>query len=158
MQLDDGLVARFWASFNVGGEDECWEWQRSRIPRGYGQIKRTGERRQWYAHRISYAIANGPIPEGLQVCHSCDNPACVNPKHLFAGTSGDNHQDQKRKQRHLYGERNAESILTEVQAREILALAGIVTQRELGIRYGVSQGTISRIVLGLRWAHLQKKE
>lgn len=153
--LDAGLIARFLASFVAGSESECWLWQRSMHVKGYGQIKKTGERRQAYAHRIAFELANGPIPDGKQVCHTCDNPRCVNPKHLFVGTSADNHQDMKRKNRHLFGEKNGGAVLTEQQVREILALLSVVSQHELGRRYGVSQGTISKIACGQRWTHLR---
>jgi len=155
--LDDGLVLRFRKYFTPATLHECWVWRGAKGVKGYGQIKRTGERRQVYAHRIAYELANGEVPEHKQVCHSCDNPLCVNPSHLFVGSSHDNHQDMKRKYRHLYGERNTEAILTEQQAREILALGSTVSQRELGRRYGVSQATISKIARGLRWKHLQKE-
>lgn len=154
--LDSGLLTRFRASFVEGLEDECWEWLRSRHVAGYGQLKITSERRQAYSHRIAFEVAYGPIPPGKQVCHTCDNPPCVNPHHLFVGTSGDNHQDMKRKNRHLFGERNVRAVLTEQKAREIVALSPLLSQRELAKRYGVSQGTISKIALGRRWAHLRK--
>lgn len=155
--LDEGLINRFRASFQEGAKDECWLWQRSMHVKGYGQIKKTNERLQAYAHRIAFELANGPIPSGKQVCHTCDNPRCVNPKHLFIGTSADNHQDMKRKNRHLFGSKNGGAVLNEQQVKEILALVSIVPQRELGIRYGVSQGTISKIALGQRWSHMRKE-
>jgi hypothetical protein len=154
--LDDGLVARFKVSFVEGGPDECWVWQRSVAGEGYGQIKLTKERRQTYAHRVAYELAYGELPQGKQVCHSCDNPPCVNPRHLFVGSSHDNHQDMKRKGRHLFGEKNGNSVLTEQKVREILALLPFVPQWDLATRYGVAPITISRISRGLRWAHLRR--
>lgn len=158
--LDQGLIARFHASYVRGKPDECWLWTRSRAggcsKGGYGQIKLSGERKQGYAHRIAYELAKGEIPPQKQVCHTCDNPLCVNPDHLFVGTSSDNHQDMKRKGRHLYGERNARAVLTEQKVKEIHALLAIgVTQIDLSVRYGVAPITISRISRGLRWAHLK---
>lgn len=156
--LDQGLIDRFRASYVEGKPEECWLWGRSMHLKGYGQIKKTGERRQAYSHRIAYELAYGEIPPHRQVCHKCDNPPCVNPAHLFVGTSSDNHQDMKRKGRHLYGERNNQSVLTEQHVKEILQLMPVVVQRELAARYGVSQGTISKIARGMRWNHLQAKE
>jgi len=158
--LDQGLIARFHASYVKGEPDECWLWTRSTAggysKGGYGQIKMTGERKQTYAHRVAYEIAYGEIPPHKQVCHKCDNPLCVNSAHLFVGTSSDNHQDMKRKGRHLYGERNARAVLTEQKVKEILALLDIgVKQIDLAGRYGVAPITISRIARGLRWSHLK---
>jgi len=153
--LDDSLVGRFLASFEQRGADECWLWAKSTVPKGYGQIKLTGQRRQTYAHRVAYEWAKGPIPPHKQVCHTCDNPRCVNPAHLFVGTASDNLQDMKRKGRHLYGVKNSQSVLTDQKVKEILALSKVgVTQMDLAGRYGVSQGTISKIVLGQRWTHV----
>jgi hypothetical protein len=154
--LHEGLIARFQTYYTPGAEDECWLWQGALHVQGYGQIKLTCKRKQGYAHRIAYELACGPIPPKKQVCHTCDNPRCVNPSHLFVGTSGDNHQDMKRKNRHLFGEKNGSAVLTERQAREIFALLPLgISQRELATRYHVSQGTISKMSRGERWSHLQ---
>jgi len=82
---------KFWASLDIRGNEDCWEWQRGRDDGGYGCVCYSGKR--YGAHRLAWELTNGPIPEGLLVCHSCDNPPCCNPKHLFLGTHGDNMQD-----------------------------------------------------------------
>ena len=80
------------SSFDSEEEDSCWEWQKLRYPTGYGRFG------QLYAHRVSWEIENGDIPEGLHILHTCDNPPCVNPKHLYVGTHQDNMRD--RQERH----------------------------------------------------------
>jgi hypothetical protein len=94
------VVARFWAKVRKG--DGCWEWQASRNSSGYGWFRfgPQGSRTPTGAHRVSYVLTKGPIPEGMQVLHRCDNPPCVNPSHLFLGTNDDNHADKVAKGRH----------------------------------------------------------
>lgn len=75
----------------------CWIWMSSLSDRGYGQL--TIKNKTIYAHRFSWELHNGPIPEGLLVCHHCDTPLCVNPDHLFVGTQKDNILDAMRKGR-----------------------------------------------------------
>ena len=95
MAVDPELIARFNAKWVKDENSECHLWVATRLPKGYGIIKRPGERRQFYAHRLAYMIHVGDIPERTQVCHRCDNPSCVNPKHLFLGKSSDNQLDMK---------------------------------------------------------------
>ena len=89
------LDARFWDNWHPEGE--CWVWTGTTTLQGYGQIKRNG--RKLYAHRRAYEMTVGPIPDGLVVMHTCDNPPCIRPAHLRLGTPGDNIRDAARKGR-----------------------------------------------------------
>lgn len=90
------VADRFWPKVQKG--DGCWEWQGSRLPHGYGHLTIPG-RGVPYAHRISWELTHGEIPDGLWVLHHCDNPPCVRPDHLFLGTAQDNVDDSIRKGR-----------------------------------------------------------
>src|ERR1700756_2891954 len=107
---------RFWAKVAKG--PGCWEWQGKRHYKGYGHftVRGQGRRRTLKAHRVSWELANGPIPEGLHVLHSCDNPPCVNPDHLFLGTDMDNVHDRDAKgRRNVAGSRSWKAQLVEEQ-------------------------------------------
>ncbi len=150
------LVERFNAKWKADPETGCWMWTASTVgPGGYGQIKLPGQRKQIPAHRLSYLIHRGEIPEGMEVCHRCDVRGCVNPEHLFVGTSQDNHDDMVAKDRHTRGERGAYAKLTEEQVLKILAmLKRGKSQRVIAKAFGVGQMQVSRIKRGVRWAHL----
>ena len=154
--VDEGLKKRFQGKYVVRKDTGCWEWTAALAGKGYGQIKLTGQRKQAYAHRVSYMIHKGDIPEGKEVLHACDNPKCVNPNHLSVGTQKDNLQDMKNKGRHLFGEKNANCILTETKVRAIKQLLdnNELSQLEIGNLFGISQMEVSRIKRGLRWKHI----
>lgn len=99
-------ITEFWNFVDIRGEDDCWEWQRSRRIQGYGQFWFQGK--LWGASRLAYHLTHGAIPEGKLICHTCDNPPCCNPNHLFAGTPRDNTLDMYRKGRANppHGDRN----------------------------------------------------
>ena len=96
------LALRFWRNVAVRSTNECWLWVGAIRYDGYGVIG-LGTRQDGLArsHRLAWELTVGPIPKGLFVCHHCDNPTCCNPNHLFIGTARDNHQDMRRKGRHV---------------------------------------------------------
>lgn len=151
------IEERFWPKVRGGAPDECWEWQASRTPGGYGRIGCGDRVGGWAAaHRVSWELHHGPIPSGLLVLHRCDNPPCVNPAHLFLGTHADNGADRDAKGRRndARGERHASARLTVEQVREIRAQLGDVPKKELARRYGVRYQSIQAIASGKSWGWL----
>jgi hypothetical protein len=109
------------------------------------------------AHRMQWQKVNGAIPDGMCLLHHCDNPACVNPDHLFLGTKADNKIDCVAKDRHAKWERNGRAILNRTQVLDIreLSRSGI-RQKELALKFGVSVYAISDITTGKRWKGLEE--
>jgi len=114
--------ARFWAKVDRRNEDECWPWLATKSKLGYGKFT-LGVNNKVCAHRYSYELTVGPIPNGLLVCHKCDNPKCVNPAHLFIGSHKDNMQDAVRKGRQARGRRLPQTKLTDEQVIVAIKLA-----------------------------------
>jgi hypothetical protein len=149
-------IQAFWNKVDKRGEDDCWEWKGSINHSGYGQL--TFDKKHIFAHRLSYIFENGDIPEGMCICHHCDNPGCVNPKHLFIGTVRDNVLDMISKNRKYsnVGENNGRSKLTTDQVIEIRRKykRRIYTQLMLAKEYGVARPSIKDILVGSHWKHL----
>ena len=137
-------------------EDGCWTWNKAMDKNGYGLFKERlniGRGKMIRAARYAYRTFKQPIPSGLYVCHSCDNPPCVNPDHLFVGTSSDNLLDASAKGRTI-GERAARCRkLTNDQVQEMRRLyaEGIYYQKELAIRFDVTGGYISKVLRFKNW-------
>lgn len=147
------IIDRFWAKVDrSNGPDSCWLWTACVNHHGYG-VFRLPSKHNELAHRVAYKIINGIIANGLSVCHSCDNPPCCNPSHLFLGTQLDNIIDAKNKGRIQIGESNHASKLNADIVKEIRSLyaAHLMTQRNLADRYKVNQSTISLIVHRKTW-------
>lgn len=168
---------RFWSK--VDKTDGCWEWTGTlHKPWNYGRIRYHGV--DYYAHRVSWEIANGNITDGLLVCHRCDNPPCVRPDHLFLGTSKDNQQDMAAKGRHFsvthpdwvargerhgsqtkpervsHGETHHKAKLTELQVRDIRRRAAEgVSVRGMAREYGLAVRSMQRVVWRQTWKHIQ---
>lgn len=138
----------FWRKVDRRGDDDCWEWQASKYANGHGQF--AIDRKPMGAHRFSWMLHFGDIPDGLFVCHKCDNPPCVNPRHLFLGTPLDNIRDMDRKGRRVVvpnrGCENGKSKLTAADVAEIRSLLSTKqTYASIGRLFGVTYGVISNI-------------
>lgn len=149
------MSVRFWRGVAIGAPGECWKWLAAKKDgTGYGRI--SSGARHALAHRYSWELHFGPIPEGMKVCHRCDNPQCVNPGHLFLGSQKDNKRDCMEKHRHAFGERHGKAKLTEEQVRQIreLCASGVETHEQIGARFGVSKPTVGFINTRRSWRHL----
>lgn len=156
-----------------GGPEACWIWTAGKVGNGYGRFAYT-RKELWLAHRISYAISKGPIPGGMNVLHSCDNPPYCNPAHLWLGTQLDNNLDKIKKGRdnpaigdrngsrtkpHLLvrGSQNSNSVLSEEQVVEIRRIhaEGKLNYLQIAPIFGVSKEAIGSIIRGKTWKRVK---
>lgn len=144
--LKDRLLAKISADKNTG----CWNWTAGKFWNGYGQIQ--VDRMPRGAHRVSYEVHRGSIPEGMFVLHCCDNPGCVNPEHLFLGTHAANMADMVFKGRQPRGLANGQTKLTAADVIAIRSANG--RHHEIADRFGISRATVTHIRSGRRWAHM----
>ena len=167
-------IERFWSKVNKNGPTQphmsspCWQWIAAKR-KGYGTFKISGKSQA--AHRVSLTLAIGGIPEGLVAMHDCDNPACVNPSHLRAGTSsqnaidsfnkgrkaiGDNHHTRARPECTARGERVAGARLTARLVRDIREsyASGRISYKSIAFHFGVSNATIQKVISRKSWAHI----
>lgn len=133
-------------------ESGCWIWMRSVNSDGYGQVW-VGAK-SWGAHRLSYALFNGPIPAGASILHRCDVRCCVNPAHLFVGSQQENIADMIEKRRHRVprGRDHARAKLTEDQVRAIRADPRKL--KEIAADYGVHFSLIGKVRQRSMWGHV----
>lgn len=138
--------------------DGCWFWRGSLTVHGYGRLQYMNKSLR--AHRVAYELFIGPIDEGMEICHHCDNGVCVRPDHLFQGTIADNLHDMVGKGRSLMGERNTKAKVSDQDVIEIRQryAKGNVTQQELADLFGLKQITVSNIVLRKTWQHLDQEQ
>ena len=172
---------RLWDKIDRRGEHECWPWTAGTGSRGYGRFKYRG--RMQYAHRLVFEDEYGPIPDGLEVCHSCDNPPCCHPEHLSIGTrtdnmrdavekgrtaSGDRHKSRTKPESVASGDRNGSRTKPACLARGVSHYCAKLTedavrairedtrlQREIAAEYGVAQTLVSKIKARKKWAHVK---
>lgn len=169
------IPMRFWP--HVQKSDTCWEWTAGRNEHGYGRLYYKGK--MTLAHRVSWELHNGSVPDGKFVLHHCDNPPCVNPAHLWIGDHTDNARDMAAKGRQVFqqhperaprGERNRNHTHPEtIRHGEVHPRAKLTNQDVLAIRslrqtgramnslaieYGVTEATIKRIVYRKGWKHI----
>lgn len=149
------LLERLEQKFEPEPNTGCWLWTGCALKSGYGRIGVGGSVK--LAHRVSWEIHRGAIPDGLFVLHKCDTPACVNPDHLFVGTHLDNGRDKARKGRswHPVGALHGRSKFTESDVVEIRSMCRDgISLAEIASRYGVSDSTISAIKTRRNWNHV----
>lgn len=157
--LAHGDEARFWAKVQKMGDDDCWVWTASLDKDMYGKFRlsENGKKIDIRAHVYSWQLFSGrPVPKGVQVCHSCDHPYCVNPRHLFLGTTQDNTKDRNEKGRDAKGEKNGQSKLTVEKVKLIRELyaTGNYTKQQLSDQFGVARSVIYNVVTRRRWKHV----
>lgn len=152
-------TARFWSKVNKNGPiheslgTRCWLWT-AQCSRGYGRIWLKGS--QSAAHRYSYELHKGPIPNGMLLCHSCDVRNCVNPEHLWLGSSLENNHDMIDKARHAFGVKNPKAKLQESDILEIrrLSQSGMFL-KDIAVQYEIAISTVFDIVKRRRWRHVK---
>lgn len=144
---------RFWPK--VSKTDSCWLWMGAKIQDGYGSFG-FGEK-VVSAHRVSWELHNGPIPNGLCVLHKCDVRNCVNPDHLFLGTRDDNMADRNRKGRQARGEKSGRAKLTNAVVIAIRRryAAGGTSIRKLASEFCISKSQILSVVTFKSWSHVK---
>lgn len=166
MRITEYLKERFFKRFDKK-ESGCWEWSARKDQCGYGNISH--DYKELKAHRVSWTIFKGDIPANMCVCHHCDNPACVNPDHLFLGSHKDNMDDRDRKKRCCRGEKRSElnrqfgikgervynSKLNADKVKEIVMLRRQGLKfREIADKFGVKHPTVQGILNGRYWRHV----
>ncbi len=160
-------IERFWMKVNK--TDGCWLWLASKDPFGYGCFQVSGQRYLSRAHRVSYMLAYGDIPDGLLICHACDNPSCVRPDHLWAGTQKENIHDCMSKGRSPFplgcrrdpsrvarGERvyGAKITAETVQIIRHRHATETVTAAQIARDLGVGRAVVYNILQGKTWRHV----
>lgn len=157
--MDQTLQQRFNAKWTEDPSTGCYVWHAYKNPKGYGMFE-AASRQTKLAHRVAWEMVNGPIPQGMLVCHTCDNPSCVNPAHMFLGTDADNKRDSISKGRakipRARGEAQGHAKLTEEKVRAMRrerATDG-TSYNKLAAKYGVSSVAAYHAICRVTWKHI----
>jgi len=150
----DSIARTFDNHYAVNENTGCHEWRRAIKRDGYGYLYDFERSSVVGAHVFSYERKHGRVPNGMHVCHRCDNKKCVNEAHLFLGTNTDNRLDSVNKRHHAFGDRHGMAKLALYQAEDIKRIwqAGGVSQHAIASKFEISQAQVSRIICGKRWA------
>jgi hypothetical protein len=157
IQLTARQINNFWSKVNKRTNNGCWEWTGALNNRGYGVVNLNHS--VTLAHRVSFSIVHGSPAPNLSICHTCDNPKCVYPAHLFQATHKENMLDMHRKNRQggkvFHGSQHGMSKLTDKQVRELrdMRAKGVIL-REIAARFSISIATVSQIVRRDLWKHI----
>ena len=157
-----GLAHRLWSRVSgMHSEDACWLWIGATVRGRYGQIRldpvgNEPRGKKTTTHRAAWLVTFGQIPDSLHVCHRCDNPRCVNPRHLWLGTHAQNLSDMKVKGRSARGERSGTARLTskQVKAARYLHATGRYSVKDLALLGSVARTTMGNAITGQSWRHL----
>jgi len=142
---DHEFQKRFWENVQIKDKDSCWVWVGARTEAGYGLIYFNGALE--YSHRLSLKFNGIEIPPRYHACHKCDNPLCVNPSHLYAGSPQNNANDRVERDRHAYGEKHPNSKLSNEDILNMVQLYKNGTWKiDIAKLYSVSPGHVSRIL------------
>ena len=149
------IAQRFWEKVDIGHPDECWGWLGKSRDGRYGSFA-INSMKSVQAHRMAYMISRGPIPDGLLVCHSCDNPPCCNPDHLWVGTMLDNWKDSVQKGRNVVmGQRGENHHRAKLTDGAVVAIRDSnKSGAELARKYNVHHSVIGKIRNRIAWKHL----
>jgi hypothetical protein len=152
-RLGSDFAERFWFKVDALSKPQgCWVWHGQIGHNGYGVTWKDG--RHQYAHRVAYELMYGTIRAGLRVCHSCDNPPCCRPGHLFLGSQEENIFDMRRKGRNPHPLKLSEHNILEIRRRYAERKVVKVTMQQLADEYGVYKGYISKIIHRQKWRHI----
>lgn len=148
--------AEFWFRVDKRGDDECWRWMGPLDRIGYGRFYLNGK--TLLSHRASMLFAHGELRSELDVLHSCDNPACVNPKHLRFGTHADNMRDKVDRGRQKRGEHAPQAKLTDAHIKIIKYIGRSLPRKVLAREFGINSQAVSNILCGRKWSHVKVAE